>query len=451
MKALNLTLFFAAAMALVTFQNCSELQGSKSSSSGSASNGSPNPTGSNPAPSPSSSPTPTPSATPTTSACTYGGAFKTVDDFAYGSNYDRSSAKTFTADSLGNVFTAGVGNASPSSSTHLIVRKSADHGATWSVVDDFEYVANSNTVVAGMTSDGLNNLYLVGSASNAGVNHMFVRKSGDHGLTWSTVDDFVYVGGLGNDYSGVVADNFGNVFAVGTGQTTSGLYRLLIRKSSDQGKTWATVDDYAYGMGANSGSAITVDLKGNIYAFGEGAGVNGLSTWFTRKSSDHGATWATVDDYVYPGSVSATPYGAGVDLAGNVYSVGGTRDSAGVQHYLVRKSSDGGATWSTVDDVTYGVSPTVTPAYGFAADSIGGIYTVGEARDTTTNALHWITRKSTDGGATWKTIDDFVYGSGYALGSAIGFDNVGNLFMVGQGDQPPANGFRYLTRSLSCH
>src|SRR5439155_17629554 len=65
------------------------------------------------------------------------------------------------------------------------------------------------------------------------------------------------------------------------------------------------------------------------------------------------------------------------------------------QYWYVRRSLDGGATWSTVDAYAGG------QAKGIGADAPGNIYAVGA------NGSHWIVRKSTNGGASWATVDDF--------------------------------------------
>ena len=92
----------------------------------------------------------------------------------------------------------------------------------------------------------------------------------------------------------------------------------------------------------------------------------------------------------------------------------------------MRKSSNGGASWSNVDYVTNG-----WPAYarGVVVDSFGRIFAVGFLSATTSS---WLVRGSADGGATW-TPTDFFLPSGYTSAQAYSAtpDALGNVCVLG--------------------
>src|SRR5205814_428740 len=104
--------------------------------------------------------------------------------------------------------------------------------------------------------------------------------------------------------------------------------------------------------------------------------------------------------------------------------------------WLVRRSLDDGATWSTVD------APQLGNAFAWAisSDSQGGIYVAG--RETVTvksgksvmSYTEWIVRKSGDGGNTWGTVDQFKLSApNSSVTWGIGRDSTGNVAAVGYG------------------
>jgi hypothetical protein len=175
---------------------------------------------------------------------------------------------------------------------------------------------------------------------------------------------------------------------------------------------------------------MTADLAGNVYA--TGSAYDGSQFWaVVRESTDGGTTWNTVDKYLlYTPTGAGTGLGMCTDLLGNVYYAANQLDSTGVYHWIVRKSTDHGATWSTVNDFQYVVGFNSLPQMMYV-DQLGNIYNCGQANDASGN-LHWIVRKSPDNGATWSTVDDFLMSGGtlsYATG--VSADTSGNIYVTG--------------------
>ncbi len=243
--------------------------------------------------------------------------------------------------------------------------------------------------------------------------------------TWQTVADIPY--GAGVDAYGATADPSGNLFVAGDVWDSTQTLHAVIWKSADDGATWTTVDA-STDAGGPQYNAIASDKLGTLYAAGTSfSDSNGSETWFVRRSLDGGTTWATVDSLTNP--YQADPFGVATDSGGNAYVVGSVEGSTSVV-WTVRKSADGGNSWSTVDSFQSGA---VARALNVCSHPTAGIFVVGLSYNTSgkKTTRQWTTRRSQDGGATWKTVDTYSAPSGLdVMGASV--DAVGNIYVAGQ-------------------
>ena len=182
------------------------------------------------------------------------------------------------------------------------------------------------------------------------------------------------------------------------------------------------------------------DAAGRVFSGGYIMDTSSRQHFFIRRSLDGGSTWTTVQDLTSPSghssvcALAATP--AGVFAAGRYNTTS----------WIVRRSTDGGQTWSTVD--TYYSGSSGNFPYGMTADASGNLYVTGVAYISPGKrkpvVAHWITRRSINGGQTWTIVDDFVPGSSNT-GRAVTVDAFGRVFVAGYTLQ---NGvYRWITRA----
>jgi len=178
-------------------------------------------------------------------------------------------------------------------------------------------------------------------------------------------------------------DNWGLSFAPSGTIYASGItfpgYRALVLGSSDSGRNWSLLD----AMGA--------DAFGNLYVVGRGTTTsqgNNVYHWLVRKSSDGGNSWTTVDDFQLGGSVETRCFAAKSN--GDLY-VAGVIGSYGAYHWCVRKNVGGIGTWSTIDDYQYAAGKTTEP-HAMAADAAGNLFVGGSGQDALGN-VHWLIKK----------------------------------------------------------
>jgi hypothetical protein len=153
--------------------------------------------------------------------------------------------------------------------------------------------------------------------------------------------------------------------------------------------------------------------------------------WTVRRSINGGATWTTLST---PGGTYSTqnarvlavgPDGA-ICVAGQVQRTVGSRKTGYTTEYggLTRRSTNGGTTWTDVDYVVNG------QPNNLAADVFGRVFVAGQL---TSPQSGWLVRGSADGGATWVTTDSFLpAGTTRAVAWGVAGDALGNVCVIGE-------------------
>ncbi len=363
-------------------------------------------------------------------ACKMDTAFATVDDYQLATTTD-STAVAMANDSSGNLFVTGAAKDS-AGNNHWVVRKSTDKGATWATVDDF---VQSSLPTLGygiaITSAGI---FVSGFTSTTP--NLVVRKSTDGGTTWTTAHLLSSAMAIG-----VTADTGGNLY-VGALTSANG---WVVRKSTDAGTTWANADAVA-GSGSLA-MRIGIDILGNLLAVGYVGTTN--PNWRIRRSTDGGTTWTQVDDLAYTAGQSTYAQDIAIPIADSTfYSVGYGNAAAAVNHWLVRKSTDSGATWAANQDYQL-ASGKNSMANAAKFDAQGAIYVGGFGVDAS-NVQHGLVQKSTDGGTTWTVIEDYARTAGQLANIAGLYRHPsGHLFWLGQGNDSSGKG-HWVVRKLAC-
>jgi hypothetical protein len=288
---------------------------------------------------------------------------------------------------------------------HFVLRRSSDRGLTWTNITD---LSATDFIPERITYGSSGVLFALGSGS--------VAKSADEGVTWTLLDSAV----SGID---ITANPAGHLFIVGSQPGTD----MIVRRSVDHGQTWETVDattNFSPSAIAASASAVVVSGE-NPIATG--------SAWVTRRSLDGGNTWATVGEFTLGLSQAAGRTAVGAN--GHFYTIGTARmDNSGTYHWIVRRSTDGGTTWTTVDNfVEAGLT---SRGASIAVDRSGQIFAVGYSLDSVVSGAQsppWLVRRSSDGGNTWQTIDKLPIGGAvtYAVARDVAIDPLGNVFVSG--------------------
>jgi hypothetical protein len=328
----------------------------------------------------------------------------------------------------------------------LVLRTDTTESA-WYVSDDTNPLpGQDNSLVFGMGVDPAGSVYSMGwlqppcTKKTCPGASWYVRRSTNGGGVWSTVDLFQYASGQAAYAYGCASDNAGNLFVAGSANDAKRVGHWVVRRSSNAGATWTLVDDVPWGAPSQF----------TVVSFVPGAGLfvvgslysNSLNTWLVRRSLDGGSTWATVDNYYLTAGHDSFARGVSSDAQGNIYVVGYAHDSADTAHWVVRESSNGGATWTTIDTFSYVAGK---PAVGHAIgrDSLGQVAVAGVGQDLQ-GTSHWLVRRPSSTGA-WVTVDDYQLAAGQNTDvRAVATDAAGNLLV--SGDANDASGTHWIVR-----
>jgi Neuraminidase (sialidase) len=298
---------------------------------------------------------------------------------------------------------------SDASTTDIVVSRSTNNGQTWSTPATIPHPEGGTTRAKdhpAIAADGAGNWVAVWHASvpTNSDKDIYASSSSDNGVTWSSAI-MINSNGADDDYPGVDAepsiatDGAGTWLAVwhsndawdGNGESSRDT-DIVLSKSTDNGATWSVE------VLVNSNSADTTgpDLRPMIATDGLG---NWLTCWYKEagvselvavsRSTDTGATWSTLTT---PTAGISTNYGRlATDGAGHWLLM--ARKSSG---FMLQQSTDAGLNWSSKLSTTQGLSERDI-AVAIGADGAA----VALQSDATTRGADIILHRSSDFGVTW--------------------------------------------------
>lgn len=213
----------------------------------------------------------------------------------------------------------------------------------------------------------------------------------------------------------------------------------VVRESVDDGATWQTTDFQPTLDGSDQSSCADLQVNpwnGDVFAVGQShsyvsGSLLGRATWVVRRRSAGETGFSTVDQVVQNTGAAAWHLGFHADLG--VLAVGqteGRRSSS--PGWTVRCSPVGDPdTWRTLDRFVDTKEWLRSTAQGVAVSPAGVIYVAGSAYNSKTGKEHWVVRTSTDAGATWTITDEQVPEGSGALATGVAIDGVGNPWVCG--------------------
>jgi len=218
---------------------------------------------------------------------------------------------------------------------------------------------------------------------------------------------------------------------------TPGNYEVYYKKSTDKGITWSTSRRLTWTSTDSWSPCIAVDSSGNPYVVWHEYLLGNAEVYF-KKSTDGGATWTTNKRLTWNAGWSVGPDIA-VDSSGHLHLVW-SDSSPGNYEVFYAKSTNGGATWSTSKRLTWNAGWSLNP--GIAVSGLNNLYVVWSDSSPGVNEIYYV--RSMDGGAAWTTGQRLTWNAGFSYAPDITVDLSGNPHVVWYDDTPGNQELYYL-------
>jgi BNR repeat-like domain len=254
--------------------------------------------------------------------------------------------------------------------------------------------------------DSSNNIHIVWQDDTTYNYEIYFKKSTDGGTTWSASKRLTENSGWSSDPA--IAANSGGTIHVVWDDTTPGNTEIFYRLSSDGGATWGASKRLTWNFGASLSPAIGLGANDTVHV----AWIDhtaGNPELYYRNSVDGGTTWNKVK------RLTRTKYGASdpvlvTDSGGAVHIVWFEYIEGGNDEIFYVRSTDGGATWSAVKRLTWTSGWSEYPAMALGLNKT--LHVIWEDDVSGNYELYY--KKSTDGGASWSAAQRLTWTSGYS-------------------------------------
>ena len=187
--------------------------------------------------------------------------------------------------------------------------------------------------------------------------------------------------------------------------------------------------------GVSAYSAIAIN-GANVYLVWQDDTPGQFDVYF-RRSTDSGATWQSIQRLTYSSGSSGEPV---IAVSGTHVYAAWFDDTPGNFEIYFRHSADGGSTWQAVQRITNNAGDSQCPAIAASGASVFLFW----SDDTPGNAEIYFS-KSTDNGAAWGSAQRLTNNSGDSIHPAAAIKSA-NVYLVWN-DSTPGNQDIYFRRS----
>jgi predicted neuraminidase len=327
-------------------------------------------------------------------------------------------------DSVGNLHLVWCD--STPSNYEIYYRKSTDGGTTWTSAQRLTWTSG-NSIFPAIAVDSSDNLHVVWCDSTPSNYEIYYKKSTDGGITWTSAKRLTWSSGV-SWYPAIAVGSSGHLYMVWQ-DDTPGNEEIYYSKSVDGGATWSSAQRLTWTALFSGVPAIIVDSSGYLHIVWYDS-TPGNNEIYYKKSTNGGANWTSAQRLTYALGGSMWPAIA-VDSSGPLHLVWADNKLGDFDIYY-RKTLDGGDTWTSAQRLTWNSGASWYPA--IAVISTGHLHVVWE--DNMPGNFEIYYKKSTDGGSTWSSSQRLTWNSGSSEYPVVAVDSTGHLHVVWQDDTP---------------
>ena len=210
-------------------------------------------------------------------------------------------------------------------------------------------------------------------------------------------------------------------------------YEIYYKKSTNGGSNWMTTKRLTWNSSYSQWPTIATDSNNNIHiVWQDGIPIN--YEIYYKKSTNGGATWTTSRRLTWSSNYSQKPAIA-IDSGDNIHVVWHDTTLGNYEIYY-KKSTNGGATWTVTQRLTWSTGLSGSPT--IVIDSTDNVHLVWHDDSPGWPNLEIYYKKSTDEGATWTTTQRLTWSLGSSLDPTTGIDSSGNIHVLWS-DSTPGN------------
>jgi BNR repeat-like domain len=304
--------------------------------------------------------------------------------------------------------------------SEIYYKKSTDEGKTWTASRRLTWTSGES-VSPDLALDSADSLHLVWEDGTPGNYEIYYMRSTDYGVNWTSAQRLTWTSGESGG-AAIAVDSSGKLH-VAWHDDTPGNFEIYYKKSNDGGATWGASQRLARTPDESVAPDIIFQSPGNIHVVWEDY-TPGNNEIYYRKSSDLGATWGKTQRLTWTSGGSLVPLIA-LDPSDNLHLIWQDM-TPGESEIYYKKSTNQGKTWTASKRITWASGSTLPS--GLAADSFGNLHVVWAFGSLIPYEVYY--KKSTDGGATWTTSQRLTWTSGDSFDATIAADSSGYLHVV---------------------
>lgn len=221
----------------------------------------------------------------------------------------------------------------------------------------------------------------------------------------------------------------------------SGNFEIYHKKSSNMGNTWSATHRLTYSSDPSETPDIDISSGGAIYVVWSDSS-SGNGDIYLKKSTDGGNTWSALNRLTWNNGDSRNPK-VKVDSGGTLH-VAWQDKTPGNFEIFYRRSTNGGTNWSALNRLTYTSGNSYHPSLSAGGD--GRVHMLWD--DVTPGNAEIYYKNSSDNGVSWPGAQRLTYTSGNSWACDVMVKSSANIHVFWS-DLTPGNAEIYHKRSTN--
>ena len=299
-------------------------------------------------------------------------------------------------------------------------KRSEDGGTTWGTAKRLTWTSGDSYEPA-IAIDSSDTLHVVWDSDSSGNYEIYYKRSSDGGLNWSAAKGLTGTSGW-SEYPAITIDS-NNVIHVVWQDDTPGNLEIYYRRSSDGGLNWSTAQRLTWTSGSSEYPAIAISSIHTIQVVWKDRTPGNYEIYY-KQSTNGGTTWGPAKKLISTSGESHDPAIA-IDSS-NAIQVVWSDETPGNYEIYYKRSPDGGTTWGPLQRLTWTAGMSEYSAIAIGSDNI--IHVIWD--DDTPGNFEIYHKKSTDGGATWSAAQRLTWTAGSSLVAALAMDSSNSAHIV---------------------